>query len=296
MTRLILALMWALHFLPLRALGAIGRLLGTLLYLCARERRIVALTNLQLCFPRLGANERTALARRHFQALARSLLERGLLWWASRERLERLIRLEGVEHWRKVQGQPVIFFAPHFVGMEVGGTRLVFENAMITTFYSRQKNALLDAVFRRGRSRFTQAPIHARQDGVRPIVRALRNGVALYYLPDMDLGPRDALFAPFFGVRAATTTALSRIAAISGAAVLPCITRQLPNDRGYEVRIYPHWEDFPSADPAADASRMNDFIEARVREMPEQYYWVHKRFKTRPQGESSPYERHAPAG
>jgi len=296
MTRFVLALMWSLHFLPARALAAVGSGLGTLLYLCARKRRAIALTNLQLCFPRLDRDARATLARRHFQALTRSLLERGLLWWASRDRLERLIRLEGVEHWRTARGQPVIFFAPHFVGMEVGGTRLLFEDAMITTIYSRQKNALLDAVFRRGRSRFTQAPIHARQDGVRPIVRALRKGVALYYLPDMDLGPRDALFAPFFGVRAATTTALGRIAAISGAVVLPCITRQLPGGGGYEVRIYPKWEDFPSADPAADASRMNAFIEERVREMPEQYFWVHKRFKTRPQGEPSPYERHVPAG
>ena len=296
MTRLVLALMWLLHFLPLRALGGIGATLGVLLYCVARSRREIALTNLELCFPRLSASERDALAYRHFQVLGRSLLERALLWWASRERLERLIRLQGIEHWRALKGQPVIFLAPHFVGMEIGGTRLLFESPDVTTIYSRQKNRLFDAVLVRGRSRFGAAPLHARQDGIRPIVRALRNGIALYYLPDMDLGHRDALFAPFFGTQAATITGLSRIAAISGAAVVPCVTRVLPGGAGYEVRLYPKWEHFPSADAAADVRRMNAFIEERVREMPEQYYWVHKRFKTRPQGEPSPYERHAPAG
>ena len=296
MSRLVIALMWLLQFLPLRVLAAIGRTLGLLLYALARERRTVALTNLELCFPQLDAKARATLARRHFQALGRSVLERALLWWGSRERLTRVIRLEGLEHWRAVTGQPVIFLAPHFVGMEVGGTRLLFETPAITTIYSRQKNALFDAVLLRGRARFTQAGIHARQDGVRPIIRALRKGLALYYLPDMDLGARDALFAPFFGNEAATVTALSRIASIAGAAVVPCVTRQLPKGEGYAVRLYPKWEAFPSADPAADVRRMNAFIEERVREMPEQYFWVHKRFKTRPRGEANPYERHATAG
>ena len=296
MMRLIIALMWVLHFLPLRALGALGRALGVLLYALARERRTVALTNLELCFPELDAEARELLARRHFQALGRSLFERALLWWASRGRLTRITRVEGLEHWQAAGGQPVIFLAPHFVGMEMGGTRLSIANPAITTFYSRQKNRLFDAMLVHGRGRFTQERIHARQDGVRPIIRALRDGVALYYLPDMDLGARDALFAPFFGVEAATVTALSRIASIAGAAVVPCVTRQLPKGEGYAIRLYPKWEDFPSADPAADVRRMNLFIEERVREMPEQYFWVHKRFKTRPQGEASPYERHAAAG
>jgi KDO2-lipid IV(A) lauroyltransferase len=295
MMRLVLALMWVLQFLPLRALGATGRTLGRVLYAFARERRAVVMTNLQLCFPELDDQAHKTLARRHFQALGRSLLERAVLWWGSRERIAQVMRLEGVEHWRVLNGQPVIFLAPHFVGMEMGGTRLLFESAAITTIYSRQKNPLFDAVLLRGRARFSQARIHARQDGVRPIIRALRDGLSLYYLPDMDLGHRDALFAPFFGVEAATVTGLSRIAAISGAAVVPCITRQLAGGEGYEVRLYPKWEQFPSGDLAADVRRMNAFIEERVREMPEQYYWVHKRFKTRPQGERSPYEQHATA-
>ena len=291
--RLVIALMWVLHFLPLRALGALERALGVLLHAVARERRTVVLTNLALCFPELDERAREALARRHFQSLGRSLLERALLWWASRERLARITRIEGLEHWQACDGRPVIFLAPHFVGMEMGGTRLSIENPAITTFYSRQKNRLFDAMLVHGRGRFTRERIHARQDGVRPIIRALRDGVALYYLPDMDLGPRDALFARFFGVEAATVTALNRIASIAKAAVVPCVTRQLPGGEGYEVRLYPKWDDFPSADPAADVQRMNRFIEERVREMPEQYFWVHKRFKTRPHGEASPYERAA---
>jgi KDO2-lipid IV(A) lauroyltransferase len=159
------------------------------------------------------------------------------------------------------------------------------------SIYSRQKDAAFDALLLRGRMRFARAPIFSRQVGVRPVIRALRSGLPLYYLPDMDLGRRNALFAPFFGVSAATVTGLSRIAALSGAAVVPCVTRQLPGGAGYVVRFYPVWEGFPSPDPAADALRMNAFIEQRVREMPEQYYWVHKRFKTRPEGEANPYER-----
>jgi KDO2-lipid IV(A) lauroyltransferase len=139
--------------------------------------------------------------------------------------------------------------------------------------------------------RFAKARIYSRQDGVWPIVRALRAGLPLYYLPDMDFGARDAVFAPFFGVPVATVSALARMAAIAGAAVVPCVTRQLPRGAGYVVRFYPAWEQFPSADLGADVRRMNAFIEERVREMPEQYYWVHKRFKTRPEGETSPYDR-----
>jgi len=290
MTRLVLALMWVVHFLPLRLLGGLGQALGMLLYGFGRERRQVVHTNLRLCFPALDPGARAALARRHFRALGRSFLERGLLWWAARDRIERLVRVEGDEHWRAVAGRPVIFLAPHFVGFEMGGVRVQLEQAVVS-IYSRQKHAQFDAALLRGRMRFAKASLYSRQDGVRPIVRALRAGLPLYYLPDMDFGARDAIFAPFFGVPVATVSALARMAAIAGAAVVPCVTRQLPRGDGYVVCFYPAWEQFPGADLGADVRRMNAFIEERVREMPEQYYWVHKRFKTRPEGETSPYDR-----
>jgi KDO2-lipid IV(A) lauroyltransferase len=131
--------------------------------------------------------------------------------------------------------------------------------------------------------------LYSRQQGIRPVIKAMRRGLPFYYLPDMDFGERDSVFVPFFDVPTATITGLARIARLAGAVVVPAVTRQLPGGEGYELRFYPSWENFPSGDDEADARRMNAFIEDRVREMPEQYYWLHKRFKTRPPGQRSPY-------
>jgi KDO2-lipid IV(A) lauroyltransferase len=131
--------------------------------------------------------------------------------------------------------------------------------------------------------------LFSRQQGIRPLVKAMRRGLPFYYLPDMDFGSRDSIFVPFFDVPAATITGLSRIAHLAGAVVVPAVTRQLAGDAGYELRFYPAWENFPSENVEADTRRMNAFIEERVREMPEQYYWLHKRFKTRPPGEAKFY-------
>jgi KDO2-lipid IV(A) lauroyltransferase len=131
--------------------------------------------------------------------------------------------------------------------------------------------------------------LFSRHHGVRSVVKAIRRGLPFYYLPDMDFGARDSIFVPFFGVPAATVTGLSRIARMAGAVVVPVVTRQLPGAGGYRVRFFPAWRDFPSGDLERDARRMNDFIEERVLEMPEQYFWLHKRFKTRPAGEAKYY-------
>ncbi|HEX6004539.1 MAG TPA: lipid A biosynthesis acyltransferase [Burkholderiales bacterium] len=285
MTRLAIALLWLLHFLPLPILAPLGRGLGLLLYALAHERREVTRTNLRLCFPGWDETRRRALARAHFKAFGRAFLEHGLLWWSSKARLQRLIRVEGLEHWQAVAGGPVIWLAPHFVGLDMGGTRIITEWRGVSV-YSRQKDPVLNRVLLRGRSRFVEPVLFSRQDGIRPVVRAMRRGLPLYYLPDMDLGSRDSIFVPFFGVPAATVTALSRIARLAGARVVPAITRQLPGGKGYVLRFYPAWQDFPTDDVAADVRRMNAFIEERVLEMPEQYYWLHKRFKTRPAGEA----------
>jgi KDO2-lipid IV(A) lauroyltransferase len=194
-----------------------------------------------------------------------------------------VIRLEGLEHWQAVRDRPVIWFAPHFVGLDMGGTRLAAEFAA-SSMYSRQRNPVLDAILYHGRTRFVMPRLLSRQDGLRPLVRAMREGLPFYYLPDMDFGLRDSVFVPFFGVTTATITGLSRIAKLAGAAVVPVVTRQLPGGQGYVLRFYPAWADFPTEDVEADVRRMNAFIEERVLEMPEQYHWLHKRFKTRPPG------------
>jgi len=288
MIRLGLALIWLLHFLPLVVQARLGAGLGSLLYMLARRRRNVVLTNLRLCYPELPNDRREQIARDHFRAFGRSLLEHGILWWGAKTDVQNLVRIEGLEHWRDVTDRPVILLAPHFIGLDMGGIRLAAE-FRLNSVYSRQKSAAADAIFIHGRTRFGQTTLFARQDGIRPMIRSLKSGEPFYYLPDMDLGARDSVFAPFFGVQAATITGLSRIAGLAGAVIVPCITRQLAGGAGYVVKLYPAWRDFPSGDPVADARRMNAFIEERVREMPEQYYWLHKRFKTRPAGEPNPY-------
>jgi Kdo2-lipid IVA lauroyltransferase/acyltransferase len=283
-TRLGLALVWLLRLLPFPVLVQLGRLTGLLLYAVAGERRRVVITNLTLCFPHWSAVERRRIARRHFQCFARSLLEHGILWWSSQARVARLVRFAGAEHWEAERGRPVIWLAPHFIGLDMGGARLAMDNAVVSV-YSHQKDPVFDAILLHGRTRFVPPELYSRQQGIRPVIRAMRKGLPFYYLPDMDFGERDSVFVSFFGVPTATITGLARIAKMAGARVLPTVARQLPGGAGYELRFYPAWENYPSGDAHADARRMNEFIEARVREMPEQYYWLHKRFKTRPPGE-----------
>ena len=230
--------------------------------------------------------EREALARRHFAAFGRSFIERGLLWWASPTRLRRIVRVEGLQHLDAQLGRPVILLVPHFVGLDMGWTRLTLERDMVS-IYANQKNLLFNAALYKGRTRFGQSVLLSRQEGTRPAIRAMKAGMPFYYLPDMDYGERDTIFVPFFGVPAATITGLSRLARMTGAVVLPVITRMEAD--GYVVTIGPAWADYPGESIEADTRRMNAFIEAEALKMPEQYFWLHKRFKTRPPGEKRVY-------
>ncbi len=288
LTRLGLALIWLLHFLPLKRLAPLGELFGSLLYAFGRERRHIALTNLRLCYPQMAGGEREALARAHFRAFGRSFLERGLLWWSPPGDIRRLVRVEGIERVRALAGRPVILFVPHFVGLDMGWTRLTLELDMVS-IYAQQKNFYFNAALYKGRLRFGHSKLLSRQEGVRQAIRGMKAGRPFYYLPDMDYGQRDTIFVPFFGVPAATITGLSRLARMTGAKVVPCITRMLPGGDGYVVELGEPWADYPGESIEADTLRMNAWIEQRIAEMPEQYYWVHKRFKTRPKGEKKPY-------
>ncbi len=287
MTYLLVALLWLLHWLPLPVLRALGWGLGRLLYIFGRERRNVALTNLRLCFPEQSEAEREALAKRHFIAFARAVLDRTLGWWASKERLERVIRIEGVENLTDPEGRPAILLSPHFVGLDAGGTRISMHIVGCSVF-SKQKNPVLNRLLYEGRRRFNDAVLLSRQDGMRKIVKAMKDGHQFYYLPDMDFGPKESIFVPFFGVQAATIPALSRLVRLTGARVVACITRQVPD--GYEVEVMPPWDNFPGESVEADTEYMNRFIESQVLRMPEQYFWLHKRFKTRPPGEQRYYK------
>lgn len=287
-TRLSIFCVWLLHFLPLVVLAQVGNVMGTLSYLLAAERRRVARINLHLCFPHLDEAAREALLRAHFRVFVRCFLERGILWWGSKERILSLIHVVGLEHLQAVQGGAVIVLAPHFVGLDVGGVWMT-QYVDLVSMYSNQKNPLFHKLLLNGRNRFGQQRLYSRQEGLRPVIKAMREGHPFYYLPDQDFAAKDALFVPFFGIPASTLTTVPRIAEMTGARVVPCIPRVLPGGQGYEVRFYPAWENYPTGDIEADTRRVNEFIEQRVLEMPEQYFWLHKRFKTRPQSEEKLY-------
>ncbi|WP_425257445.1 lysophospholipid acyltransferase family protein [Rubrivivax sp. RP6-9] len=284
--RLLLGLVWLLHWLPLPVLAAVGQGLGALLHLFGRSRRAVALRNLELCLPELPAAERARIVRQQFGWLGRSLLERGLLWYASPARLKRLIHVEGDVHLAETSPQPVMWLVPHFMALDVAGAATqLFQQQWVASIYQAQSNPVLDAAMRRGRLRFGGGEVFARQESALPLVRAVKKKKAAFFnLPDMDFGARDAAFVPFFGVPAATLLAPSRLARSLQMRVQPVLAEMLPGGRGYRVRFLPAWTDWPSADAEADALRMNQWIESEIRRNPSQYLWVHKRFKTRPPG------------
>ncbi|MES2933263.1 MAG: lipid A biosynthesis acyltransferase [Pseudomonadota bacterium] len=291
--RLLLLLMWLMHWLPLPILGRIGDAIGALLYRLLKKRRQIALINLRLCLPNLSEAERIQIAQRHFQAYSRSVWERGVLWWSSEARLKKLIVVEPAVPMDTIQAGPTILLCPHFVGLDVAGVAVMMESSLCS-IYTRQSNRVFDEAIRRGRSRFRPIKLFARSEGVKPIIRAMRDGLPFFMLPDMDFGAKDADFIPFFGIPAATLTAAPRIAAATGAKVVPVVATSLPNYQGWKVTFYPAWENYPGDDTLAAVRQMNAFIEARVLETPAEYFWTHKRFKTRPPGVPSVYMANPP--
>ncbi|TXL65369.1 LpxL/LpxP family acyltransferase [Zeimonas arvi] len=290
-----LAALRAVSRLPYPVLRRLGEAVGSLAWWLAAPRRRIALTNLRLCFPDWTDAKRRQVARDHFRYYVRSFLERFVFWYGSPERIRALCQVEGIEHLEAHHGKPMILLAPHFLGLDAGGTRLQADRP-VASMYAAQKSRVLTEAMTRGRSRFhpEASTMILRTEGLRAALKPIRDGIPFYFLPDMDLGPRDAVFVPFFGVPAATVTSMARLAKITKAVIVPCITRM--TDEGYVVRVYPAWEDYPVGDAEADALRMNAFIEARVLEMPAQYLWTHKRFKTRPPGAPDLYGRRTGEG
>ena len=288
--RVVLALLWLLHWLPLPLNAALGRGLGRLLYRLAGSRRKVGRRNLALCLPELPDEAREKLLREHFQWLGQSLLERGLLWWASPARLKRLIHVEGDIHLAERSDKPVMWLVPLFIALDVAGASTqLFQSRQVASIYQAQSNPVFDRAMRRGRLRYNQGQVFSRHETALPLVRAIRRGHVFFNLPDMDFGIKDAAFVPFFGIQAATLLAPARMARSLGMVVQPVLAEVLPGGRGWRVRYLPPWEDFPGEDDIAATARMNRWIEDRIRENPSQYLWVHRRFKTRPEGDPSLY-------
>jgi Kdo2-lipid IVA lauroyltransferase/acyltransferase len=282
MSRLGIHFMRLLAHLPLAWIRALGWGLGWLLYLVIVPRRHVVQTNLALCFPQWTASQRRALVPRIFVRIAQSWLDRSWIWHAGPQATRSRLQLTGDVG--ELEGlQPTVLFVPHFVGMDAGWTALTQQvQRKFTGIYTDQSNKLLDAWILAGRQRFPSGRPFGRADGVKDIVASLRRGEPLYLLPDMNFGPEESIFVPFYGVPAATVPSLSRFARLGRAKVVPVITRMTPE--GYEVRVLPAWKDFPSADAPGDTALMNERLQGYIDSMPDQYYWVHKRFKTRPAG------------
>ncbi len=272
--------------LPLGVWRALGAALGWLMYLVldlARKRKRIADINLQLCFPELDAAQRQRIIRQHCVRLAQSLFDRIWLWHGSEALLQRRIRLAG-DSTAVRANTPTILFAPHFLGMDAGGMLLVplLSDRACVTIYSPQRNAVMDRWIRRGRSRFPNSLPLWKGGGIKPIIAALRQGGMLYLLPDMNFGAEESIFVNFFGHPAATIPSLSRFARLGRAQVITAVTYM--EAHGYTVHLSEPWRDFPTDDVYADTQRMNTHLEDWVRQRPAEYFWLHKRFKTRPPG------------
>jgi len=283
-------LLYLIQLLPFKVIHKIADAVGILAYYAVKPRRKVGETNLRKCFPEWSEDKRKAVLKRHFQHMAKLMFEYGLYWYAPADRLRKLVHYQDKHHLDNTlaSGEKVILLYPHFTAFEMAVYTLN-QDVPLTSMYSHQKNKALDEQILKGRHRYDNVFLIGRTEGLRSIIRRIKSdGAPFLYLPDQDFGAKDSVFARFFGVSAATIAGLPRIAALTGAKVVPLIPQRLA-DGTVELRFYPAWENYPSADTEADIQRMNDFIEDRVREMPEQYFWLHKRFKTRPEGEASFY-------
>lgn len=284
---LLLGLFWLCAFLPFGLTRGIGAALGAVMRAGNRKRREIARVNLALCFPDLPETERERLLRRHFRVSGQAYLDLGLLAFAPAWRVRAAVRSEGSEHYLEPlrAGRPVILLVPHTMGMNFTGGLLAAQHPMFGLI-KPVADPVMDWLLQRGRMRFG-CVLYLKNFGLRQVVRALRERSTFYYLPDEDHGLRHSLFAPFFGVPTATLNTLGRLAHMAGAAVVPCFTRLTGN--GYELRFEPALARFPTGDDQRDAETMNRVLEQGLRDMPEQYMWTFKLFKTRPHGAPSPY-------
>ena len=281
-----LALLRLLGFVPLPLLAMAGYILGTLFYLLHFSRRRIAHKNISLCFPELSSRQQHWINYQHFCYLGQSIMSACMNWWISPARFDRLVAIKNREHYDQALSnkQNIILLCPHFIAIEVSGLALQRERPMVG-MYQYMKNELLNIVALRGRQRFCPEGImFERKEPLRTLLRILYKGYPLSYSPDQD-AMRKGVFAPFFNTLASTTPALSKFVQTTNAVVIPCRNRMLPWGQGYEVVLGEALEGLNTGDEKTDAAAMNSAIEAMVRACPEQYLWVHKRFKSRPKEE-----------
>ena len=287
--RLWIRLVRRMKGLSMPARERLARVVARVLWTAVPKRRHIIETNLRVCFPEMSETERRALARRVYVRLARAAIDHGTLWEADQEEIRRFVTFEGLENLlEEAKTGPVIAVAPHFAGLDAAGIAL---NTYVrgVSLYQKQSNPAWDEAVLAGRKRFSDPILIAKSNAsdLRPVLRAMKEGLPFYYLPDMDHGIKNSIFVPFFGVQAATLPMVSRLARVTRAKVIWCIATM--TEKGYHVILSKPWENFPTADYEADTLRVNQELEEWIRAYPDQYLWVHRRFKTRPEGEPSIY-------
>jgi KDO2-lipid IV(A) lauroyltransferase len=282
-SRVGLGMLWLSHFLPVPVLRQVGRGVGRLGVVVVPKRRKIVEINLRLCFPELSENERKKLTRAHFASLGEGMFLESILYWGSEERIEKIFKIKGLEH--AMQDGPRIFFLSQFTAINWFALTSKHLRSLIS-IYRPQKSKAFDELLKSLRGRYGAELVSSRA-GVRDIVKAMKEGKPYLCLPDHDLGRRESVFVPFFGIDTATTPVLSRLAKLAKAKVIPVVTRLTPE--GVEIEFFPAWENFPTDDIEEDTRRMNAFLEEEIRKIPEQYFWVHRRFKTRPNGQARFY-------
>ena len=287
-TWLMFGVLWLVTRLPFGWQMAAGSLIGALALRLAGRRRHIAAVNLRLCFPDRSEDERQRLLKAHFDALGKGVVERALAWWGGSAPLRDRVRVVGLQHLQqaRAKGRGVILLSAHFTTLELGG-RLLALQAPFHVLYRKHKNPLFETVMQRARRRRFERAIP--RDDTRALLASLNAGMPVWYAPDQNHAGPQAVFVPFFGIPASTLTATARLARLSGAPVVPFFQARLPGSEGYLLVLCPALEGFPGADIEQDTARINRLIEDVVREIPEQYLWVHRRFKTRPASERYPY-------
>lgn len=286
---ILIAILWSVGKCPVRVGLWLTAPVGALLYRLMKRRGAVARRNIERCFPNLEPDELEKLLRAHFRSLARTLFETAWCWGMSRRRFQSMARIDGLEHLleAKKAGRGVLLITNHMTCLEIGG-RVSSEAAPVTGVYRPLGNEVIEWYQNRGRLRYAQAMVSKRE--MRSAIRYLRKGGILWYAPDQDFGPHQSMFVPFFGIPTATLEATHKLIALTGCAVVPMFPEFLPQERKYLLRIQPPLADFPGEDAAADLARLNAEMEAHIRRVPDQYWWIHRRFKTRPEGEAPFYE------
>jgi len=273
--------MWLVVKLPFGMQLAVGRKLGLLFRLFSGYRRTIVRTNISLCFPELSAQQQAQRVKRAYQSLGMSLVETAFAYWADDKHFDKFGTLDGLEHIREAheKGKGVLLLSGHFCSLDFAGRVLVKDYPVCFT-YQKLRNKLIDSAIKKRRAEFCEILIN-RYD-TRGFIKALRAGHVVWYAPDQDQSRKNSVFAPFFGIPANTLTATTKLVKLTGATVLPFHIRRLPGSRGYALTIEPPLQNFPGESETEDAARFNAIIESRIRENPEQYLWMHRRFKTRP--------------